>query len=96
MFHTRLLVNSVLPNLLLSSSRVSASTQDRLHLLDTSEQNLSSHEPTDTLTARRASQTALVGPEFVEVQNRSQSEINIHADFLLVLGVSLVEADHGR
>jgi hypothetical protein len=64
---SRLLVDSVLPDFLFCSSTVCAGTQNCLHLLNASEENLSGDEPTDTFVTGRASQTALVGPELVEV-----------------------------
>jgi hypothetical protein len=62
-----LLIDSMLPHFLLCSSTVCTSTQDCLHLFHAGKQNLSRNEPSDTLMARRASQTALVGPELVEM-----------------------------
>lgn len=54
-------VDLVKPNLLLRSGRVVAHTQERAHLLDTNEEDLSGHVESDTLGAGRgceASSTA--------------------------------------
>lgn len=91
---TRLLVDAMLPDLLLSSRRVCARAQDRLHLLNASEHDLPSNKPPDTLVAGRAGQAALICPELVKVLDRLHGECEVHLDGLLNL--HLIEPDHGR
>lgn len=89
-----LFVDAMLPDFLLSPCRVGACTQDILHLLDTSEQNLPSNEPSDALMARRAGQATLVSPELVEVLHRLHSEGEVHLDRFLDL--HLIKPNHRR
>jgi len=91
---TSLLVDTMLPDLLLSSCRVGTRAQDSLHLLYTREHDLPCNEPPDTFVAGRASQTALVCPELVEVLDALHGECEIHLKRLLYL--HLIETDHGR
>ena len=84
----------MLPDLLLRPRRVGASTKNSPHLVDTSEENLSGDEPADTLSARRAGQATLVGPELVEVENALKQRSKVHSTWLL--NTHFCVADHGR
>jgi hypothetical protein len=90
----KLLVDTMLPHLLLSSCRVGTRAQDSLHLSYAREHDLPSNKPPDTFVAGWASQTALVCPKFVEVLNALHGECEVHLKRFLDL--HLVKADHGR
>lgn len=87
-------VDLVQPNLLLSTRRVRACAQDRLHLRNRGEEDVPSNEPPDTLSTRWTGQTALVGPKLIEridlIQRQRRVELN------RLLEARLVEADYGR
>lgn len=89
-----LFVYTMLPNFLFCSCRISARTQDCLHLPDTRKHNLPSNEPPNTLMAGWAGQTALIGPKLVKILDRLQSKRKVHIDGLLKL--HLIKPDHWR
>lgn len=64
---SHLLVHTMPPDLLLSTSRVGTNPQDLSHLIIANEHDIPRHEEPDTLGARRASETAPVSPELGEV-----------------------------
>jgi hypothetical protein len=89
-----LLVDAMLPDLLLSTCRVSACTKNGLHLLDTGEQDLPGDEPPDTLVARWACQRSLVCPELVEVLHTLQCAGEVYSGRLE--DIHGIEANHLR
>jgi hypothetical protein len=62
----------MLPDLLLRPRRIRAGPKNSLHLRHSREHNLARHKPPNTLRARRARQTSLVGPELAEKLHRLQ------------------------
>lgn len=88
----RLLVDAMLPDFLLSTCTIRAGTENGLHLLDTSEQNLACDEPTNALGARRAGERALVCPELAERLDSVERRGEVNAD--VFDNIHLVEADH--
>lgn len=83
------------PNLLLSTSRVSASPQDSLHLQIRHKHNVPRHEPTLSLSARWAGQAALVSPEVAELVDLVERLVDVHGS-VGKAGISLVEVNHSR
>lgn len=96
-------VDLVLPDLLLSSSRVVANSQKSAHLLDTGEQDLSSHEESNAFGTRRGGETSClsgtfkllltsVSPEFGEVVDLGHRMHRVDAG--LNSGVVISVRDH--
>lgn len=70
------------PNFLFRSGREGTRSQQILHLLDASEQNVSRKEPSHTFSAGRRRQTTLVGPEFLEVIDLTDGRIWVYVNVL--------------
>lgn len=70
-------INLVPPNLLHRSRREMRHIQQRRQLRITNEHDIPRHIPTQTLSARRARQAALVGPELVEVVDRIKRQLRV-------------------